>query len=250
MGETVGVLVELTIFGGRLRATIPVPARDVTPEEILPQIHAVAEAVVHLSVRAAEQRGKKISCKKGCGACCRQLVPISETEGYGLLKMIEAMPEARRGAVRARFARVAERLEKLGWVERLMNPNRSTAAERAEMANEYFRLGEACPFLEDECCSIYPEWPLVCREYLVTTPAEWCGTLDPRIEWVELGALPGTALHWVNAGPDDTEVAWFPLSLLYEWEKTKPEPPPRRPGPEVLMRFLDRMRERVGQGAG
>jgi Fe-S-cluster containining protein len=31
-----------------------------------------------------------------------------------------------------------------------------------------------CPFLEDESCSIHPDRPLVCREYLVTSPAELC----------------------------------------------------------------------------
>jgi len=245
MDGTVLVPVELTVFGGALRANVPVPAGDVTPEELLPQFHSIAAAVVHLSVMAAEKQGKKVSCRKGCGACCRQLVPVSETEAYRLVKMVNAMPEPRRGEVLARFERVRARLEREGMLDRVVRSDGLTALERAELSAAYFQLGEACPFLEDECCSIHPEWPMVCREFMVTTPAEWCATLDPRVERVPLPMGPGTALYWINAGPDDTEVGWVPLSLLMEWAKEMPEPPPARPGPEVLMRFVDRMKERV-----
>jgi len=245
------VPVELTVFGGTLRAKVPVPAGNVTPEEILPVIYSLASAVVHLSVKAAEQQGKKVSCKKGCGACCRQLVPVSETEAYRLVKMVRGLPEPRRGEVLARFERIKGRLEREGMLEKTLHSDQLTRDERSELSRWYFRLGEACPFLENECCSIYPDWPMVCREYLVSTPAEWCATLDKRIEPVKLGMGPGTALYWINAGPDDTRAPVVSLSLLMEWAKEMPEPPPKRPGAEVLQRYLDRMLERVADtGAG
>ena len=56
------------------------------------------------AVVAAAEAGKAISCHKGCGACCRQLVPISRTEGERLVTLVDAMPEPRRAAVLARFA--------------------------------------------------------------------------------------------------------------------------------------------------
>lgn len=244
MSQTVGVPVELTVFGGTLRATVPVPAGNVTPEDLLPVFQSLAAAVVHLSVRAAEQQGKKVSCRKGCSACCRQLVPLSETEAFGIVRMVRALPEPRRSDVLARFERVRARLEREGVLDKFLHGARLTQAERADLGAEYFRLNEACPFLEDECCSIWPEWPMVCREFMVSTPAEWCATMDPRIERVPLPMGPGTALYWINAGPDDVEVPWVPLSLVMEWAKSMPAPPPARPGPEVLQRFLDRMLER------
>ena len=57
----------------------------------------------HLPLVAA--RGEAISCKAGCGACCRQLVPVSETEAHHLRDVVEAMPEPRRAAVTARRLR-------------------------------------------------------------------------------------------------------------------------------------------------
>ena len=244
MDEMTLVPVELTVFGGTLRAKVPVPSGPCVPADLMPVFHSIGAAVVQLSVLAAEKKGKKVSCKKGCGACCRQLVPVSETEGVGLLNMVNAMPEPRRLELLARFERVRTRLEAAGILERAMNGSSLRGDERSALSAEYFKLQEPCPFLENECCSLYPDWPMVCREFMVTTPAEWCATLDDRVEMVPLGLLPGTALYWVNAGPDDTMVKWFPLSLLFEWAKDMPDPPPPRPGPEVLLRFVDRMVER------
>ena len=45
-----------------------------------------------------------------------------------------------------------------------------------------------CPFLEEESCSIHPDRPLVCREYLVTSPAELCA--GPTQEGVTPVAVP------------------------------------------------------------
>jgi Fe-S-cluster containining protein len=39
---------------------------------------------------------------------------------------------------------------------------------------EYFSKGIPCPFLEDESCSIHENRPLICRQYLVTSPASHC----------------------------------------------------------------------------
>lgn len=37
------------------------------------------------------------------------------------------------------------------------------------------------PFLEDDACSIHPHRPSVCREYLVTSPAEHCAELGRKL---------------------------------------------------------------------
>jgi hypothetical protein len=88
------------------------------------------------------------------------------------------MPEPRRTAIRERFADRVERLRTAGLDAPFLNrdPNLSNTAARA-VAEHYFRLGLVCPFLEDDACSIYPDRPFVCRQYLVTSPAELCA--DP-----------------------------------------------------------------------
>src|SRR3954471_9969314 len=75
---------------------ITVPNAPVPATAVLPALQGLVNAVVD-----AAETGQAICCANGCGACCRQLVPISRTEGEALLALVEAMPKERRKAVRA-----------------------------------------------------------------------------------------------------------------------------------------------------
>jgi Fe-S-cluster containining protein len=177
-------------------------------------------------VEAAE-KGKAVSCRKGCGACCRQLVPISRTEGEALLALIEAMPKDRRKAVRARFADAEARITAAGLHER---------GDRSdwEMSVAYFALGVPCPFLEEESCSIHPDRPLVCREYLVTSPAELCA--GPTQEGVTPVPVPKLSLGARRL--QDESDSWFPLAMLFAWSRKARAPAKRKPGTEWIQKFL------------
>ena len=74
-----------------------------------------------------------------------------------------------------------------------------------------------CPFLEDESCSIHPERPLVCREYLVTSPAELCA--GPKQEGVTPVAVPKVSL--AARGLQEEKDDWFPLAMLMAWARTR-----------------------------
>src|SRR5262249_20241959 len=147
------------------------------------------------AVKAVEEKGKTISCKAGCGACCRQLVPISETEARRIADLVEELPEPRRAVVRQRFADARRRLEESGMLDKLLHhENWSDDAFRA-IGIGYFNLGIPCPFLDDESCSIHPDRPITCREYLVTSPAENCAhPTATNIDWVPLAGKVWTAL--------------------------------------------------------
>src|SRR5689334_1605259 len=92
---------------------ITVPSAPVPATAILPALQGLVNAVVD-----AAEAGQPISCRKGCGACCRQLVPISRTEGEALLALVEAMPKERRRAVRARFSEAEAAITRAGLHER------------------------------------------------------------------------------------------------------------------------------------
>jgi hypothetical protein len=90
------------------------PAAEVPAAEIVPVLQGVVNAVVDAAERNSIASGLAISCRKGCGACCRQLVPISRSEGERLLGLIKAMPAGRRLRVDKRFAEAAEKIERAG----------------------------------------------------------------------------------------------------------------------------------------
>lgn len=174
--------VVLLINGQPVEMELTVPATPVKPQRMLPIFQKMSSDIASLSTMSVEAQGGKISCKAGCGACCRQAVPISEVEAYQLAELVEAMPEPRRSVIKKRFEDALEHITATRWFDdmvelREMARTESPAFSQAnytETVTKYMEQDVACPFLEDESCSIHADRPLVCREYLVTSPAENC----------------------------------------------------------------------------
>jgi Fe-S-cluster containining protein len=241
----VQITVELSIAGTRLKGQIPVSTGPTRPRELLPVFRGLAESVIAIGVKAVEDEGQAVSCKKGCGACCRQLVPISECEAYQLRDLIDGLPEPRRTEVRARFAEARRRLEEAGLLDKLLHPERFSDDELRPAGLEYFHQGIPCPFLDEESCSIHPERPIACREYLVTSPAENCAR--PTAETVRCVPLPvkvSGAVSRLDLDPAARFVRWVPLIVAPEWAESHPDAAPPRPGPEVLREFFDRLQDK------
>ncbi|MBX3501811.1 MAG: YkgJ family cysteine cluster protein [Alphaproteobacteria bacterium] len=222
----------------RVETRLEVSPRPIKPQQALPTLMRLVNAVVDETEKEVERKGLKISCTKGCGACCRQLVPISDVEAHHLRAVVDAMPPSRRKAVEERFAAASRRLQEAGLKDYLMAPTRQTADEATAFGLKYYELDLACPFLEDESCSIHQDRPLVCREYLVTSPAANCsrlaeGEIDP-VEVPKMSALARTLTD--PAGQQSTR--WVALSLALEWVADHPERFPLKTGPEWIDAFL------------
>jgi Fe-S-cluster containining protein len=214
-----------------------VQAGPVSMDEVLPIFQGLSDLFVARGVAKAEAEGRCVSCRAGCGACCRQLVPISEPEARGLARLVEEMPEPRRSQVQARFEAALAALAPTGLIERAMHP---AEGEARRLGLEYFAERVACPFLEAEACSIHPDRPLACREYLVTSPARNCeAPASASIEKVRLAGDPSVAL--LKAGRADTENGWLPLVLALRFVEQAPAARCDRTGPEVLREVIGRL---------
>ena len=226
---------------GEIELELEVPPGLARVDQLLPLARALTEQIVDLTVTQVEEEGRKISCRAGCGACCRQLVPIAEAEARGVRDLVASLPEPRRSQVKARFAEALLRLDAAG----LLAPLRARAdwdnARRREIGLAYFRQGVPCPFLEDESCSIHPERPLACREYLVTSPPEHCA--DPKVNQVEGVKLPASVWPAVArldpVEPGARSIRWVPLILALEWTEAHPDEPPGQPAAELVRRLFD-----------
>jgi Fe-S-cluster containining protein len=210
---------------------------------MLPLVQVLADRVVDAAVETEESQGRKISCTKGCGACCRQLVPIAEVEARFIRDLIERLPEPRRSEIRARFAAARRRLDEAGIFEKLLHPEVWPEGENREFGLEYFRLSIPCPFLEAESCSIHPDRPIACREYLVTSPAQNCAQPTPdTVHCVKLPFKIWTALGRVDEPRTPSRfIRWVPLIVAPEWADTHPDEPAPRPGPELLQNLFNEM---------
>ena len=207
-----------------IEASVHLPDEPLHPVEILPVVLSLTDAVVAMSESRTTENGEAISCRAGCGACCRQLVPVSELEALHLAQLVAAMPRERRDRVAERFRQACERAAPV--LERLHAATGDAAvAEMGEAASPYFALGIPCPFLEQESCSIHPQRPSICREYLVTSHPEHCGRLDPvRVKRVPVPVTISSALIYFSDGRGTAEprvLFWIDArtQISVSWDK-------------------------------
>jgi len=223
----------LVIGGEPVAFELTVPAGPVAVEDVLPILQGLSSLFAQRAAARAETAGRSISCKAGCGACCRQLVPIAPAEARALAGLVEAMPEPRRTQVRDRFAAAVVAVKEVDLFERLSEP----LDRQIEAGLEYFRMGVRCPFLENEACSIHPNRPLSCREYLVVSPAENCRS--PTAQGIEKLVLEGDpSLALLKADPRD---GWLPLVFALVFDGSAPPSPRDRYGPDILADVMGRL---------
>ena len=241
--------VVLAVEGHRLQMRVSVDAGPTPVRDLIPVARAVAGAVVDIAVARSAEEGQAISCKKGCGACCRQMVPVGESEARQIRHRVESLPEPRRAEVRRRFEDAWRRLDDAGLFEVLQSRESWTPEDVERRGLEYFRLGIPCPFLEEESCSIHAERPLSCREYLVTSPAECCAA--PTRENIDTLRIPLSvwpALALCDRPATGPFIPWVPLVLAPRWADDCP-PPAARPGPEVVKQLFENLTGRPVPGA-
>ena len=230
-----------------LNASAVIPSGHTTLTNLLPVIQNLENAILSQVSAEAVQAGSPISCRAGCGACCRQLVPVSLFEAEALMLWMKSLPEERRTQLEERFNRALSALREAGVLDSILDQSWALEQEKAtELAIEYFHAGVACPFLEDESCSIHPFRPLSCREYLVTSSPELCR--DPAkndVAGVQLPLKLSRVLYTFGQKMEQDPRGWIPLVFLLAWGKSgaKPGDYVSGSGPEVLRKFLKQVSE-------
>lgn len=233
----------LDIEGHQCVAEATVPNQDISLPEFLPSIWKLQDALIQIwtQINAAEQ--KTVSCKMGCGACCRQLVPISEIEALHLGEVIDGLPEDTRDRVRGRFALAAARLADEGLLDALGDLTELGLDEKRQLGHAYFSAGIPCPFLEAESCSIHSVRPSACREYLVTSPATNCSRPDAKgIAMLSHSAKFSSILFSFADGIGHAPPRIIPLVLVLSPQKTGSLPPGRKfYAPTLFENFMNQL---------
>ena len=233
--------VGLNIAGQPLQLEMTVPAKAVKPQRMLPIFRQMSDAFIGLGEAAIANAGGAISCRKGCAACCRQAIPLSEIEAYQIAETVEAMPEPRRAEIKARFETAWHHFADQGWFARLDDSFNLSVEERNNVVVEYFHEGIACPFLEDECCSIHLDRPIACREYMVTSPAENCWELTAEtVRMVDLPVKTGDTVRKISnsAALNSNPANFVPLVLALEWAKRNADEFPEKTGEQWMADFF------------
>jgi Fe-S-cluster containining protein len=239
--------ISLTTPAGELSTAVEVPTGFVPITSIVPLLQKLGDAAQSLEEEDAKAGGLQISCREGCAACCRMLVPVSAPEALTLRNVIETMPEERRYWIRKQIAESYARLRQGNLLDRLTelaDSNRRLSDEDMEPINrEYYALRMACPFLENESCSIYDHRPSACRELLVTSPPELCQDLAHNpVRPIPVSIRMSTALALLWAELTGTGERLIPLPMALDWADRHTAGSTRRwTGIELLEKALDKI---------
>jgi len=200
-----------------------------------------------LEIQQATEAGQTISCRKGCAACCRMLVPVSAPEAFALREYVEQLPMDRRTPLLNRLSDTKERVTREGLWDRLTDvaeASRPVPDEELDPINQsYYALRIPCPYLEDEMCSIYEARPAACRELLVTSPAELCqdmvqNPITPLPISMRIGSILGLLWGTLTSSPPRL----IPLPMALEWAGRHEEDSRKTwPGASLLDQVLDNM---------
>jgi len=239
--------VALNTPAGRLTTAIDVPTGFIPITSIVTLTRRLGEEAAQLEVQQAAAAGQRISCRIGCAACCRMLVPLSAPEAFALREYIEQLPTDRRTFLLNRLCDTKDRLKREGLWDQLNDvaeASRPLPDEDLDPINQsYYALRIPCPFLENEMCSIYESRPSACRELLVTSPAELCQDLAqnpvmPLPVSMRMSSILGLVWGTLTSSPPRL----IPLPMALEWaERHKEESRRTWPGASLLDQVLDSM---------
>jgi Fe-S-cluster containining protein len=239
--------IALNTPAGRVNTTLDVPTGFVPITSIVPVTRRLGEEMLKLEELRSREAGNSISCRMGCAACCRMLVPLSPPEAFALRDYVAELPEDRQAVLRQKFAESKATLASNHLLERLQEVADATTPipdEELDPINRaYYALRHPCPFLENEVCSIYEARPAACRELLVTSPAVLCDNIvDNPVTPLPVSVRIGTVLGLLWGAVTNSVPRLIPLPLALEWaEQHRVEANRTWSGSTLIDKMLDKM---------
>jgi Fe-S-cluster containining protein len=103
-----------------------------------------------------------LACKKGCATCCTQNVMITAVEGELIHRFI------REQGKQEWFASKFQKKAKTRRPEITTNGFAASCLDGKDIEPDSYGSSEPCPFLEQECCTIYEVRPFSCRCFAST----------------------------------------------------------------------------------
>jgi len=188
----------------------------------------LSSTVADMGARISAKLGRRVSCSRGCGACCRQITPLSPPEAIMIAELVESLTGETRRRIQKRFTAATRQLERSGILAKLaplQNPSSLSEKDMLALSRAYFRQQIPCPFLANESCSIYAFRPSRCREYLVSSPAKHCrDPYEQHIEQLPVSIRLSEALGRMWAEATQTPLQLVPLTLAPAWSaERKPD---------------------------
>ena len=199
-------------------------SKEVGLTSLVPEAFKLADRIARIGVEREAKLGSKVSCTKGCAACCSWLVRVSIPEALYLYERILECEKHRRDKILGQFHKAREILKDNGLAEKI---NRDLIRKPGDvfydhrlhlLSRRYLALRIACPFLEEKTCSIYSCRPITCRQYYVTSPAIQCiNPFEENVRRVSLAFNVADLLDRVVADLLNQPMRMIALPLAVNW---------------------------------
>jgi len=147
----------------------------------------IAEIEIKLSQEATE-RGKPITCHKGCGHCCDVYIFANLQEAETIVHYLYKHEPVLQYFLQ-QYPRWKERINTLGATLSRIDQTQekvlfgvASEEDQREFDNDlsaYTALHNTCPFLKDEACIIYEVRPYACAGVVSINPPEYCAPGHP-----------------------------------------------------------------------
>ena len=142
--------ISLQTPSGEITSAVGVPTSFVPITAILALMRSLGEEAQALEQQRLAESGQAISCRKGCAACCRMLVPISAPEAFALANRIVQAERDERTRLLAQLDLATQRLANAGLLKELIDLSESTqpgdkvggAFQRAHRSDHRLNVGE------------------------------------------------------------------------------------------------------------
>jgi Fe-S-cluster containining protein len=141
---------------------------------LLPQLYAAYDRYL-AAVLLAEDR--KVTCSRGCSACCRHFV--SSVEPFELLALDHHLKS------RADYGGlVVSTFRKTMLYEEILREEGGDEEAEDRALYRYFLRGQACPFLaKDGTCGVYEWRPMSCRMFYAESSPRFCAGKELASPW-------------------------------------------------------------------
>ncbi|MBA7679728.1 hypothetical protein ES703_88030 [subsurface metagenome] len=241
--EVIGL--ELDILGKEVNFHIDVGKGQARLADIVPLARTLCAKIIDVVLESIRSDGGRIPCCKGCAACCsRYLVPLSVPEALRLKKEISAEPGYRRESMSRACLLTARRILSQEPPKPFMGqPAQVSPAGPVDLdlvSDWYAGLKLACPFLDNNLCTIYERRPLACREYFVKGSAEVCKGQRGIAEVVAMPVQVPNALAQLASELEGTSVEAVILPLALVWCEDNPARAERTwPAAMMVKRFVE-----------
>jgi Fe-S-cluster containining protein len=157
--------------GGRKRVVAPGVGRLVETVNAYSKLYRYIDETMTDDI---EEAGADVSCSRGCGACCRQIILVSVPETINLMYKF-GQDSFRLNALEKLLPRI------VGQVALL---------QKGKTVNELQDQGVTCVFLKDDESCLVHEWrPCVCRVRISFDDPGQCAIPDAEIRQLDLTSI-------------------------------------------------------------